>query len=573
MPTSSLLCAACAVCLAVPFASAAGPAAAPFPSDDAVRAALRERIEARRAVGVVVGLVDPSGRRVIAAGLRDAGDARPLDGDALFEIGSVSKVFTALLLAEMVQRGEVKLTDPVASLLPPGTVVPRKGDRQITLGDLAAQLSGLPRLPANLAPKDATDPYVDYDAARLYAFLKDCTLTREPGASYEYSNLGAGLLGHALARRAGTTWESLVRARIAKPLGLAATTVTPGGELAARVVPGHDESLARVPAWHFDALAGAGALRSTANDMLAFVAAAAGLRETPLAPALQAMLAPRHATDIPDTEIALGWHVSKRFGRDIVWHNGGTGGFHSFVGFDPQARTGVVVLANASVPDWDEFAVRLLAGQPLAAPAAATAAGTAAGARREVALDPAVLDRYVGFYQLAPGLQFTITRTGTQLEAQLTGQGRLPVFASSETEFFYKAVDAQLTFEPGAGGPAAAVVLHQNGRDLRAPRAAGTPPAAKVRTKVALEPARLERLVGRYRLTPDFELAVTREGARLFVQATAQPRFELFAENEREFFLEVVDAQLTFELGDTGPASAAVLHQNGLDQRAPRVGP
>lgn len=344
--------------------------------------------------------------------------------------------------------------------------------------------------------------------------------------------------------------------------------MSPGADLAARIVPGHDESLAKTAPWHFDALAGAGALRSTANDMLAFLAAALGLRETPLAPAFKALLVPRHTTDMPDTGIALGWHVSKRSGREVVWHNGGTGGFHAFAGFDPQARTGVVVLANAAITQWDDFAMRLLTGQPLAAPTAPTAAAT----RRELALEPAVLDRYVGYYQLVPGVQFAITRNGAQLEAQLTGQGRLPVFASSETEFFYKAVDAQLTFEPGADGTAAvAVVLHQNGRDLRAPRTPGTPPAPKVRTRITLEPRTLERLVGRYRLAPDFELAVTREDAKLFVQATAQPRFELFAESEREFFLEVVDAQLTFELDDAGRAKAAILHQNGLDQRAPRV--
>ena len=174
--------------------------------DADIRHMLAERIAARQDVGIVVGLIEPKGRHVIAHGSMAEGDARPVDGDTLFEIASVTKVFTTLLLADMVRRGEVALDDPVAKFLPPGVTVPERG-RAITLEDLATHTSGLPRMPTNFAPSDATNPYADYSVAQLYAFLSGYTLTRDVGAQYEYSNLGDG----ATRPRAGTARRHRLR--------------------------------------------------------------------------------------------------------------------------------------------------------------------------------------------------------------------------------------------------------------------------------------------------------------------------------------------------------------------------
>src|SRR5512132_4333622 len=141
-------------------------------------------------------------------------------------MGSATKVFTSLLLADSVRRGEVALSDPASKYLPPDVKIPERGGRQITLQDLATHTSGLPRLPSNLAAKDASNPYADYTVAQLYAFLSAYQLTRDIGSKYEYSNLGAGLLGHLLARRAGVDYETLVRTRITGPLGMNSTVVT-----------------------------------------------------------------------------------------------------------------------------------------------------------------------------------------------------------------------------------------------------------------------------------------------------------------------------------------------------------
>src|SRR5579859_856747 len=195
-------------------------------SRDEIRALLANRVdEAHKTIGMVVGTIGPSGREVVAYGKR-AKDGPPVDGDTFFEIGSITKVFTSLLLADMVERGEVTLDTPIAKLLPESVKVPSRNGKQITLLDISMQVSGLPRLPSNFHPADAGNPYADYDTAKLYEFLSGYTLTRDIGAKYEYSNLAVGLLGHALARKAGLTYEQLLRKRILDPLGMNDTTIT-----------------------------------------------------------------------------------------------------------------------------------------------------------------------------------------------------------------------------------------------------------------------------------------------------------------------------------------------------------
>ena len=291
-----------------------------LPPDSEIRKLLVQRIdEYHQSVGIVAGIIEPNSRRIVAYGALDQGDARPLDGKTVFEIGSVTKVFTALALAEMARRGEVGLSDPVAKYLPADVKVPRRGDRQITLETLAEQTSGLPRMPSNFKPRDSANPYADYTADLLYQFLSSYELPRDIGSQYEYSNLGFGLLGHALSRRAGMDYEALVQARISKPLALSNTRVTLSPEMKARMAVGHNEKLERVPAWDFQALAGAGALRSTANDMLSFLAAAMGYAPSPLAGAFADLLEVRVPTGLPGMQGALGWQVSdpRRLGNRV----------------------------------------------------------------------------------------------------------------------------------------------------------------------------------------------------------------------------------------------------------------
>lgn len=556
-----------------PQPSEATAPASPAPaviSNAEIEKLLAERLgEDRAHYGIVAGVIDAGGRRVVSAGSRSQGDARPLDASTLFEIGSITKVFTGLLLADAVQSQRMTLDDPAAKYLPGSVRMPARPSRAITLLDLATHRSGLPRLPNNLDPSDDKNPYADYSVEQLYAFLSTYELAREPGAQYEYSNLGAGLLGHILSLQASSAYEGLVRARIAEPLGMKSTAITLSPALQARLAPGHTEDLQVTSNWDIPTLAGAGALRSSAEDMLTFLAAAMGLEQTPLASAFAVATRSHRPTDRAGESIGLGWHITPSHGKTIVWHNGGTGGYRAFIGFNPEARAGVVVLTNRSTPGGpDDIGRHLLDPESPLKPRPPSSEPSASAGHTQVSIDPKLLDGYVGRYQLTPAAIFTVTRQGDALFAQLTGQPKFPVFPESDTKFFYRIVDAQLTFERTGSAPASAVVLHQNGRDQRAPRVTSEPAP---RAKLQLSAQAFDRYAGRYELAPGAVLTVLRQNNRSFAQLTGQRPIEIFASSEREFFMEVVDAKLTFETDAKGQAVAVTLHQNGKSQRAQRM--
>ena len=328
-------------------------------SEPALGGLLAKFVDDEQAVGIVVGVVSPAGRMVVAHGRLAEDDLREPDGDTVFEIGSITKVFTSTLLAELASRGEVDLDTPVQHLLGSGARMPTRDGAEITLGHLATHSSGLPRLPDNLDPDDRANPYADYTVERLYDFLSSHELKRDIGAKVEYSNLGFGLLGHALARSQGTDYPTLVYERISEPLRMADTTVVLTTAHQARLAAGHDKWRFPAPNWNFAALAGAGALRSTVNDMLTFLEANLGIRETPLRPAMERTHIPQRADPTIGMDIGLGWVVHDTDDGRVAWHNGGTGGYSSFIGFDPASQAGVVVLSNTAI-SVDELGFHLL---------------------------------------------------------------------------------------------------------------------------------------------------------------------------------------------------------------------
>ena len=334
---------------------------------DAVRAFLRENIDVeKQSAGIVVGIVDENGTMVVSCGRKGDGTAEEVNRDTLFEIGSVSKTFTVLLLVDMIERGEMRLDDPVAKFLPASVkmpVGPRGG--QITLLDLATHGSGLPMNAENLNRALPRTPWEDYTTEKLYAFLSGHTLRREPGAAYEYSNVGSGLLGHAIALKAGKDYESLLVERICGPLEMSSTRVTLAGELQARLARGHDASGKPAPNWDIGALVGAGGIRSSANDLLKYVSAQLGLTRPPseLTPLMQkthevrwrGVPMPGHREGEGELKFlgraAMSWMdsgIEQPPGMELLGHGGGTGGYSAFVGMDKRQRRGVVVLSNQS---------------------------------------------------------------------------------------------------------------------------------------------------------------------------------------------------------------------------------
>lgn len=448
---------------AIRTASAQTAAAASLPADAEIRRMLARRVDdQRRASGIVVGVVAPAGRRVVAYGSVGTNDPRPVDGATVYGIGSISKLMTALLLSDMAQRGEVALSDPAEKFLPAGVRIRGQAGTPVTLADLATHTSGLPLRPDNLVSQDPDDKYAGYTTDLLIDFV---SRHRPDGNGYAYSNVGYGLLGDALSRRAHRPYGDLVAERITRPLGMRDTRLAPTPSMRRRQAVGYDNELKPTGAWDFGALAAAGGYYSTANDLLNLLEALLGQRESGLRPAMDAMLATRRPGGMPPSdEIALAWNLHKRGQSEIAWKNGSVGGYRAFIGYDPKAGVGVVALANAQTATGvDDIGLHLL-------DAAIPVDVSLPKHFRERRVDAAILDRYVGTYWFSETDIVTIRRQGEQLTMQQPGQDAIPIFAYSEKDFFLKIADVQMTFEITGDGPASALIWHQGGQDERGKR-------------------------------------------------------------------------------------------------------
>ena len=422
-----------------------------------IAAILKERVDVgRETLGVVAASLDGDRRSVTVYGQSGSANNRPLDGDTVFEIGSITKVFTALLFADMVLRGEVAPDDPAAKFLPGSVRMPEFEGAPITLLDLATYTSGLPRMPSNFAPKDPKNPYIDYTAERLYDYLSNHKLGFKLGQHYEYANLGFGLLGHVLELRAGRSYEELVVSRICAPLGKDDTRITLTElDAAAPRRAATTWVLRPLANWDFSALAGAGALRSTANDLLKFLQMCLEPGDGPVAAAQKLALAERRPR-ADQRDVASGWFVASRFGDELVWKDGGTGGYATFIGYSTRTRRNCILLSNAA-----DYASNTLLGTHLV-----NAAYPLPKLRREVQVDPAVLATYAGRYEISPTFILTVRPDGGRLGIQATAQAEFEVYAESETEFFYRVVNAQVSFERPEDGVAPSLTLHQNGKHM-----------------------------------------------------------------------------------------------------------
>ena len=458
--------AALALVLALPGAAhaqqtsgAPSPSRAPL-SDAEIRAIIEQRIAEKRSAGIVVGVLHPDRHtQIVAAG--DPGPGRPaLDGSSVFEIGSITKVFTATVLAALADEGKLRLDDPVQTYLPSSVRMPTRNGKAITLALLAEQRSGLPRLPDNMRPANAANPYADYGVPQLYEFISRYQLPRDPGESFEYSNLGVGLLGHVLSLAAGRSYEELVRERVTAPLGMTHTSIALTPWMRDHLALGHDPEGRVVGNWDMPTLAGAGALRSTTVDMLKFLDAY--LHPAPSALGRAMALAQRErAPAMSGASLGLTWVIVRAGADTIVWHNGGTGGYRTFAGFVPSRKIGVVVMTNSGGAGADDIGMHLLnPALPLVPKPAPVPQRTA------IELAPDVLARYVGRYELAPNFVLDVTLRDGALHVQATGQPMVRLWPETETRFFLKEVDAQVTFERDGSGVASGLVLHQNGRDV-----------------------------------------------------------------------------------------------------------
>jgi CubicO group peptidase (beta-lactamase class C family) len=460
-------CALLAVSLSTALLFTAAAQAQSVPSDTEIRQMLVRRVDQQKwATGIVVGIVTPEGRRIVAYGTTTKGGRQKVGRDTVFDVGSLTKVFTALALADMAQHGKVALDDPAAKFLPPGTVLPHDDARQITLADLATHTSGLPLRPDNLVSRDPDNKYAGYSETLLLQFLAHYTPKTAIGSTYDYSNVGYGLLGTVLAHRAGTSYATLIDRHIARPLGLRDTRLDLTPSMRRRLATGYSGELQPLPHGDMGVLESAGGLRSTANDLMTFLDAALGLHPSPLTPAFAALTKTRRPGGMqPATEIALAWNILADNGREIVWKNGSVGGFRAFMGYDAAHKIGVVALANALTSvGADDIGLNILgASFPVDTHIPRT--------HTAVAIDPALLSGYVGHYRYSPTDLVGIVNDGGHLFVELQpGGDKLELFPEGPRDFFLKVMDVQITFEPGPDGKATAAIWHQGGQDQRGER-------------------------------------------------------------------------------------------------------
>jgi serine-type D-Ala-D-Ala carboxypeptidase/endopeptidase len=405
------------------------PAAAGRHHDD-VEAQVKPMIDAEIVSGLVIGLYDAGRVEIYGFG---AGPGKvPPDGATLFELGPVTKVYTALLFADAIQRREVALDAPVAELLPPGVTVPIRDQQLITLKHLALHSSGLPPVPPSLVGHlTGPDPFARYGEEALYRDLINTQLVATPGTQVTYSSYGAGLLGFALGRKLGGGYPKLLVERVLGPLELKDTVLSVPAALAARRATGTNDDLTPVAPRSYDALASAGGLVSSARDQLRMIeleldAADGGTRA--LGRAMKLTQEPQ--LDRVGDNVSIGWMIDSG-GR--YWHNGTTGGHHSFVGFDPKLRRGVVVLASTATSVIDHLPdalYQILDGSPPPPPSYASAAELA---------------QLAGTYELA-GTKLKVVVDGKRLYLEGPGEPRHRL-AQSGREFWIEALRSRAAFD------------------------------------------------------------------------------------------------------------------------------
>lgn len=321
-------------------------------SPDSIALIINKEVQLKRTPGIIVGTIDPTGKReIVSAGSISDKKAIPPDGGSLFEIASITKVFTSLILADMVVKHQVNLDDPISKYLPASVNVPVIKGKPITLLHLATHSVGWPRMPDNYDPQNPDNPFADYTTEQLYDYVSRSDFMYAPGTWFSYSNSGYGLLGNILSLIANKPYETLVKERVCAPLGMTNTTITLTPDQKSKLAIGHTEYGAPAPNWDMPAIAGNGALRSNMNDMLTFAAANLGLVKTDLYPAMQLAHVPHISKGPNEGQVTLGWTLEKaNNGDEYLWKDGTTAGYRSIVLLNRTKKTGVVILSNSLNP-------------------------------------------------------------------------------------------------------------------------------------------------------------------------------------------------------------------------------
>lgn len=421
------------------------------PPDD-VRATLNSYVQSRPYAALAVATID---KGTVQTYLLSGTQAPKVDERTRFQIGSVTKTFTATALAQMVLEHRVALNDSIAKYLPAGVHAPSYRRKAVTVLSLAEQNSGFPRLPPNLVLDNLRNPYAAYTPEMLYDAVSHLKLSRAPGAQYEYSNFGVTLLGQLLANAAHTPYAQLIAAQIFAPLGMNDSVVTGTPDSRKQLIQGYaPDGSPQVP-WDFGTLGAAGSIESDLHDMILYLRANMNAPEGPLGNAMALAQQPRFAYAYNGVvQIGLIWDTN--IATHISWHNGETGGYHAYIAFDRQAQQGVVVLANVADPQIDSIGLHALV--------------SAFPGPSETPAQSPEPSPYAGVYPFSPYFAITIFKKDGTLYEQATGQDALELTPTSDQTYAVQGVDAQITFKVDAKGNVAGLTLHQSGVDQFAPK-------------------------------------------------------------------------------------------------------
>ena len=403
---------------------------------------------------IAVALIDSSGVDYFNFG-KTYLDGAKVDENTIYEIGSITKVFTGIMLATQVLDKDIGLDDKINALLPDSITVPTIGDVEITMGNLTDHTSGLPRMPINFEPANPNNPFADYTVEKMYEFIANYQPVREVGSEYEYSNLAQGLLGYLLAVNKNTAYEDLMVRTIADPLGMNDTRVELTEIMKENLALGHSGGKV-VENWDIPTLAGAGAIRSSTSDMAKFISCNLGHVDSGLKAAMELSHVARHRK-AGEMSVAMGWHIKKGDNGNVIWPNGGTGGYRAFTGFVKETGKGVVVLSNSSTGVDDIGFYLLDPGSKLV---------DRKFKRDAVELPESTLEKYIGVYELNPEFKITVTKEGKRLFTQATGQDRIEIYPENDTTFFPTVVEAKLSFKL-IDGKVVSLTLFQGGQEIQ----------------------------------------------------------------------------------------------------------
>jgi D-alanyl-D-alanine-carboxypeptidase/D-alanyl-D-alanine-endopeptidase len=522
-----------------------------------VRMSVEKRIDLGQNPSIVVGLIK-DGRIAYYAFGKTAKSGSKADEHSIYEIGSISKTFTGILLADQIIKGKMKADNPVQLYLPSSVVMPRYEGVNITLGQLSDHTSSLTRLPTNFTPANALDPYADYSVAMMYDYLSTHTLRRPVGSEYEYSNIAVGLLGHVLGLHTGMSYEELMRVVITNPLGMNATVIKADDNMKKHLAIGHANGV-EVPNWDLGAIPGAGGIRSSLRDMMVYVKANMAYDESALSKAMQLSHQSRHTKVGGGTGVGLGWHITPGGTGNLIWHNGGTGGYRTFAGFDKGANLGVVVMTNSD-QSVDDIGMHLLdASLPLEPVSPSIALRL-----REVIDTDGPGGLYEKFKTIKSNGEFLINEN----DINALGYYYLSLRKIKEArELFYinmkeypesfNVYDSYAESLMEDGQLDSAKYYYHKSLEINPGNENGIDMLARMgetvkQDAVIIDAEILDTYTGTYELAPGFNIVITRDGHQLFGQATGQAQFELFPKTTTEFYLKVTPATAVFSKNADG---------------------